>query len=68
MRSSTNFTPGADQAARSAAFRSAQAFTRPSSFTVPFVTLTVIAFASSSASRLKASSIRFLISVGEISG
>ncbi len=37
MRSSTIFTPGADQATRSAALRSVQAFTRPSSFTVPSV-------------------------------
>ena len=59
--SSTMATPGADQAAFSAARRSAQSSTLPSRMTLlPFCTVTRIALASSSAWRLSATSILVL--------
>jgi hypothetical protein len=66
--SSTELTPGADHAARSASLRSAQERTLPRRITVSFTTVTLIWFMSSSAARRNAFSIAVFTSEGRIDG
>ena len=68
MRLSTDTTPGADQACRSASSFSAQDRTVPLSVTLPPSTSTVMFLASNSAVRTNASSIFFFSSDGETLG